>query len=108
MGFIIFPFLVLSLSVSLSLSPFLIGQWQDLRQRVNSKLRLVQPSPQSLLNRPPQPSSLVWKITQACSRSKVDSRVAQRPGRGEERPVGVMGQTAGPGHPEGEGPSLYG
>lgn len=107
MGFITLPFLALSLSVSLSLSPFLIGRWQDLRQ-VNSKLRLVQPSPQSLLNRPPQPSSLVWKITQAWSGSKVDSRVAQRPGRGEEGPVGVMGQTAGPGHPDGEDPSLYG
>ena len=106
-GLLSFPFL---LFLSLSFSNRTMARF---RRRVSSKLRIVQPAPQSLPDRQSQPSSLTWKIAQACCRSQVDNRVAQRPGRGEERPpltmppTQIMGSDRRPGQPR-EGPSFYG
>lgn len=94
-----FPFLCLSL-LSLLLPLFLPPNTFSHRVMARSKgsgnfkLRTVQLSPQSLLNRAPQSSSLAWKIEQACSGGKDDSGATLRPGS-KERPPQAMPHSHG-------------
>lgn len=94
-----------SFSLSVFLSTFSNRVILRFKEEGNFKLRIVQPSPHSLLNRSPHPSDLAWKIMQASSRGKDGSTAVLRPGSEKERPpqtmphMPVMGQTAAPGNP---------
>lgn len=98
MGFIFsFPLSFSPLSPSPSFSPpntFSHRVMARSKGSGNFKLRTVQLSPQSLLNRAPQSSSLAWKIEQACSGGKDDSGATLRPGS-KERPPQAMPHSHG-------------
>lgn len=68
------------LSLSLAFSNMFVAR---LKEERNLKLRIVQPSPQSLLNRPPQPSNLAWKIVQPVPEARMTAGLPGGPA--EER-----------------------
>lgn len=130
MRFLTFPFPSSFFSLSLS-SPcpllsscplsFSNRAMARFKEEGNFKQRIVPLSPQSLLNRPPQPSNLAWKTAQSCSRSKDDSKCCPEAwwGKGEGLPAGRnvhyiphhmprhQGSDSSPGRLS-ESPSFYG